>query len=91
MSTAKSPSSSPAAARVACGPAPVAAGESTPTHRRRRGQEGEHVVKQLLNHKTLRGRTYCLVPRWQGPGSDTPLRLAVLKVISKIVTILKPS
>ena len=29
------------------------------------GQEGEYVVEQLLNRKTLRGRTYYLV-RWQG-------------------------
>ena len=29
------------------------------------GREGEHVVEQLLNRKTLRGRTYYLV-RWQG-------------------------
>ena len=32
------------------------------------GQEGEHVVEQLLNRKTLRGRTYYLV-RWQGYAS----------------------
>jgi len=32
------------------------------------GQEGEHVVEQLLNRKTLRGRTYYLV-RWQGHAS----------------------
>ena len=32
------------------------------------GQEGEHVVEQLLNRRTLRGRTYYLV-RWQGHAS----------------------
>ena len=32
------------------------------------GQEGEHVVEQLLNRKTLRGRTFYLV-RWQGHAS----------------------
>jgi hypothetical protein len=32
------------------------------------GQEGEYVVEQLLNRKTLRGRTYYLV-RWQGHAS----------------------
>jgi transposase InsO family protein len=32
------------------------------------GQEGEYVVEQLLNRKTLRGRTYYLV-RWQGHDS----------------------
>ena len=34
------------------------------------GQEGEYVVEQLLNRKTLRGRTYYLV-RWQGHASAT--------------------
>ena len=33
-----------------------------------RGQEGKHVVEQLLNRKTLSGRTYYLV-RWQGHSS----------------------
>ena len=32
------------------------------------GQAGEYVVEQLLNRKTLRGRTYYLV-RWQGHAS----------------------
>ncbi len=29
------------------------------------GQAGEYVVEQLLNRKSIRGRTYYLV-RWQG-------------------------
>ena len=34
------------------------------------GQEGEHVVEQLLNRKSVRGRTYYLV-RWLGhPSAD---------------------
>ncbi len=34
------------------------------------GQEGEYVVEQLLNRKTLWGRTYYLV-RWQGHDRDS--------------------
>ena len=32
------------------------------------GQSGEHVVEQLLNRKTVSGRTYCPV-LWQGHAS----------------------
>jgi hypothetical protein len=32
------------------------------------GKKGEYIVEQLLNSKSLRGRTYYLV-RWQGHAS----------------------
>ena len=38
------------------------------------GQAGEYLVEQLLNRKTVRGRTYYLV-RWQVSLQDFPLEL----------------